>query len=202
LATGLAALAAPGALHSDVTGASSRSMIPGRLLVPLLVLAGCATDDKQGWPSLSPRANEVSPLVPRVPLGACAACVPDATAPVAAPPPLLGIPEPLPLPADADAQMRAIEAAVADVEARWPAQRRDARAAIATATSDAESEAFVQASRFEALFLALGDTSSALEALEDALVYRTDQPNLSARARDLRQRLDRLESIRVAGLDR
>ncbi|WP_439533446.1 hypothetical protein [Polymorphobacter sp.] len=170
-------------------------------LALLVVLAGCASTEKGGWPSLAPRANEVSPLVPRVPLGACAGCAPDAAVTFTTPPPLLGVPEPLPLPADAADRLTALEAAIADVEKRWPGQRRDALAAIRAASADNDTERDTQASRFEALFLTLGETSAALEELEDGLADRPDEAALAARALDLRLRLDRLEAVRVAGLD-
>jgi hypothetical protein len=184
-------------------------MIRAASLLLMFALGGCATSDDKRWPSLAPRANEVSPLVPRVPLGACAACAPDARPETnivfTAPPPLLAAPEPLPLPEDAATRMTAIEAAIADVEGRWPEQRRKARAAIAAAPAENTTEADVQASRYEALFFALGDTSAALETLEDSLA---DQPQssrqglsaLAARAVAARLRLDQLEAVRAAGL--
>jgi hypothetical protein len=184
-------------------------MIRAAALLFVFALGGCATSDDKRWPSLAPRANEVSPLVPRVPLGACATCAPDASPDTnvvfTAPPPLLPAPEPLPLPEDAAARMAAIEAAIADVEGRWPEQRQKAQAAIAAASSANTTEAEVQASRYEALFLALGDASAALETLEDSLA---DQPQsasqepsaLAARAVAARLRLDQLEAVRAAGL--
>jgi hypothetical protein len=184
-------------------------MIRAASLLLLFALAGCATSDDKRWPSLAPRANEVSPLVPRVPLGACAACAPDASPDTnivfTAPPPLLAAPAPLPFPADAADRMAAIEAAIADVETRWPGQRQKARAAIAAASSANTTEAEVQASRYEALFLPLGDTSAALETLEDSLADQPQSaeqapPTLAARALAARLRLDQLEAVRAAGL--
>jgi hypothetical protein len=167
----------------------------------LALLAGCASTDDKAWPSLEPRSYELSPLVPRVPLGACAGCTsgPSAEA-VSVPPPLLGLPQRAALPADAAAQLEAIEAIVADIEQRWPALRSEGLAAIAAAGEDQEGERMVRAGRFESLFLALGEPSATLDRLQGALLDHPEQTALASRAAALRQRLEQLEAVRSAGL--
>ncbi len=179
------------------------------LSIPLL-LAACASSDGddpadarlKGWPSLAPRPGEVSPLVPRVPLGAFAGCGPDAretAAPVLAPLAALPLPQPVPLPADAAARLQAAEAVIAAVEADAGPARARARAAIAAAGPGAEpTEAEVQRSRFEALFLQLGPAAADIEALMPAL---ESDPALAARAAALAARLEALDTERRRGLD-
>ena len=181
----------------------------------LLVLAGCATGGDGPWPSLAPRANEISPLVPRVPLGACAGCVSDVAGSagagagaVSVPPAALGAPALPPLPDDLTAALAVISAGIGDVEARWPRARTVGVAAIGNARAfgaeELASEAEVQASRFEALFLGLGALDAELMLIEDGLTARTEsEPEMAAaraEAAALRARLAALESVRMAGL--
>lgn len=168
-----------------------------------MLLAGCAAGDKGPWPSLAPRANEVSPLVPRVPLGACAGCDSGtATSWRPAPPALLGPPALPPLPDDLAGRLTLLSAALAEVETRWPAARAQAQAAVAAASDpdDRTSEAEVQASRFEALFLGLGEIDAELMLIEDGLAARPDMAAEAAAMAALRTRLEALEEVRLAGL--
>ena len=189
-------------LHRRWGRASSQTMT-WRLPLVLLLLAGCAGGDKGTWPSLAPRANEVSPLVPRVPLGACAGCTSGEVVQADSPPPaLLGPPQLPALPDDAGARLAAMAVAIGEVEARLPAARVDAQAALSRAVDaeDRDSEADVQASRFEALFLPLGEIDAELALIEEGLAARPELAALAAEAAALRARLQALETLRVAGL--
>lgn len=180
---------------------------PGIILI--VMLAGCASDDagedvaiKPGWPSLAPRAGEVSPLVPRVPAGACAGC--NSGPAVVVTPALADLPAPVRavLPADAEARLASIETAVAAVEAAWPRALDAARAAVRNAPAGArDTEADVQASRFEALFQSLGAQDAALAALEPVLAEAEGGDTLNGRAADLRARLDALDDARKNSLN-
>jgi len=184
-----------------------------RGLVLGVFLTGCAGGDGGRWPTLAPRANEVSPLVPRVPLGACAGCDSGPAPAMSAPPALLGMPELPPLPGDVNARLAAIAAGIAEVEGHLPAARDEARvaqiraaqirAAQTGAFADEEtraSEADVQASRFEVLFLGLGELDGELALIEDGLAVRPEMAALMAEAAALRARLEALEAVRTAGL--
>ncbi len=179
-------------------------------LLTALLLGACANGDadeprerRPGWPSLAPRANEVSPLVPRVPLGRCVGCSPDAPA---APPPLpalAGLPAitEATIPADADQRLGAIEAEIRRVESRWPVLQREARQAIAAAGAEARDiEAEAQASRFEALFQPLGEQDAALAGLQAALADAAGGEALASPAAALRARLAELDAVRRGGL--
>lgn len=180
------------------------------LSLSALLLAACASDDaaeprdrRPGWPSLAPRADEVSPLVPRVPLGRCVGCSPDAPAAPPQLPALAGLPAIVeqPLPADAAARLTEIESEIARVEAEWPVLQRDARRAIAAAGAEAKAiESEAQASRFEVLFQPLGVQDSALAALEPVFAQAQGGDALAARASALRARLEALDAIRRRGL--
>ncbi len=177
----------------------------GTALLTVLLAAGCAgNNDGNPWPTLAPRAGEISPLVPRTPLGACATCGPDG-APVtvaeAAPPP----PPPPAAPTDAASRLAVSEAVIVDIEARWPEQRKAGLAALAAtagaAAEDAAAEREVQLSRLEAIFLPLGSEEVALDELEEALLGTTGSEPLLRRLAELRTRIDRLQAIRDIGLD-
>lgn len=169
-------------------------------ILTLVLLAGCASANRGGdWPSLAPRAGELSPLVPRNPLGPCAACGQDVFATPVVPPPT-ALP---PAPADAAARLAAIEAALVEIEREFPAQRRAAAAAIAAAAgkaadSNAATDAEVQRSRLEALFQPLARQAKALDALEDDLTGKADAGALLTRLTTLRDRLDKLDADRAA----
>ncbi|WP_416906950.1 MAG: hypothetical protein ACMVO5_07755 [Polymorphobacter sp.] len=177
----------------------------------MMALAGCAGGEARDWPSLAPRAGEVSPLVPRVPLGACVGCGPDAEVAAAeaeaAAADSLGVtalPAPVRpvLPGDMTARLDGIEAGIAAVEAAWPGARTDGLAAIAAAGGGAvETEAAVQASRFEALFQPLGPEDAALTALEAILGDAEGGAAFAGRVAGLRARLDALEVVRAGGLE-
>lgn len=177
-----------------------------------LLLGACAGNagdeaeagSKPGWPSLAPRVGEVSPLVPRVPLGVCAACSPDA--PGTAPPPLpamADLPPPVRavLPDDVEDRLTRIAAILTQIEAAWPAARDTARAAIADAPAGAlETEADVQASRFEALFQPLGPEDAALAALEAAIADGAGAAAYAPLVTALRARMATLDAVRATGL--
>lgn len=149
------------------------------------------------WPTLAPRPGEVTPMVPRTPSGACAGCGQDVFAE-----PAVAEPAPLPQPpADAGARIAAIDSAIASVEAAIPAQRRAADAAVAaargTATdSNASTEAEVQLSRLESLYLPLSVQSRALDVLQDDLTGKAGAEALNARVQTLRDRIARLDEGR------
>jgi hypothetical protein len=182
-------------------------------LLPVLLLGACAGDDggpadaklEPGWPSLAPRVGEVSPLVPRVPLGVCATCGPDAAGTVTAPLPAMAdlpAPEPGVLPGDIEARLERIEASISRIEAEWPAARDAAWAAIAGAPAGAvETEADVQASRYEALFQPLGSEDAALGVLEAAVANAEGAEAYAARMAALRARLVALEALRAGGIN-
>jgi hypothetical protein len=175
---------------------SMRSLLP--LLALLAALSGCAGMNRgESWPTLAPRAGEVSPLVPRTPLGACAGCGQDlVAAPAAAT--VAALP---PVPADVAARLAGVETAIAAVEAAAPARRADwARAAAAAAgkadDSDAATEAEVQRSRYEALLLPLGIEERALDVIEDDLTGKADAEAGLARVAALRARIAALDDAR------
>jgi hypothetical protein len=172
---------------------SMRSALP--LLAFLVALSACASlDRKESWPTLAPRAGELSPLVPRTPLGACAGCGQDAAALPPPPPPA----PPPPVPADVPARLARIGAAIAGIEAAAPARRADWQRAAAAATgkpadSDAMTEAEVQRSRYEALLLPLGIEARALDAIEDDLAGKADAAAGLAGVAALRARITALD---------
>jgi hypothetical protein len=173
---------------------SMRSLL--LLLSLLAALSGCAGMNRgESWPTLAPRLGEVSPLVPRTPLGACAGCGQDL---VAAPAAVAALP---PVPANMAARLAKVETAIAAVEAAAPARRADwARAATAAAgkadNSDAATEAEVQRSRYEALLLPLGIEERALDAIEDDLTGKADAEAGLARVAALRARIAALDEAR------
>lgn len=174
------------------------------LLVTAMLTAGCSGMQRGAdWPTLAPRPGEISPMVPRTPLGACAGCGQDVFAAPAAPPVAPPTaPALLPAPADTAARLNAIAAAIAAVETSIPGQRRTADAAIAAASgkaddSNAATEAEVQRSRLEALYLPLAVEASALDDVEDAITGKADTAALVARIASLRGRLAKLEADRL-----
>ena len=175
----------------------TRSALP--LLAFLAALSACASlDSKESWPTLAPRAGELSPLVPRTPLGACAGCGQDAAAMPPAPPSSL---PPPPVPADVPARLARVEAAIAAIEAVSPASRADWQRAVAAAAgkpadSDAMTEAEVQRSRNEALLLPLGIEARALDAIEDDLAGKADAATGLAGVVALRARIAALDAPR------
>ena len=167
------------------------------LILLFFALAGCSGMNSGKWPSLAPRPGEVSPMVPRTPLGGCPGCGQDVFAEPAAPPPIV-LPPP---PADVPARLDAVERAIADVAAKLPAQRRATDAAIARAAgqpvdSNAASTAEVERSRLESLYLPLGIQSRALDLIDDDLVGKADAAALVARAAALRAQLARMQADR------
>ncbi len=201
-------LALPGIAPGIVPGGGARI----RVAIPVAILfaiglSGCSGMTRTGrWPSLAPRPGETSTLAPPATDCNCrhGAAAPVPAVPVAAAPAVAALPLP---PADAAARLDAIAAAIAAVEAGIPAQRRAAEVAIAAArgqdaASNAATEAEVQRSRFEALFLPLAGPARALDVLADDLAGKTDTAALDARLAGLRARLDALDAVRsaVAGL--
>jgi hypothetical protein len=172
----------------------TRSALP--LLAAVVVLSGCAGLNRgESWPTLAPRAGEVSPLVPRTPLGACAGCGQDM---IAAPPAVAALP---PVPADVAARLARVETAIAAIEAAAPARRADwtratAAAAGKPADSDAATEAEVQRSRYESLLLPLGIEERALDTIEDSLTGKADADAGLASVAALRARIAALNDAR------
>ncbi len=168
------------------------------VLILLLAVAGCSGMNRGGkWPTLAPRPGEVSPLVPRTAMGACAGCgqdvfkTPAESSPAPLPPP----------PADVSARLDAVERAIAEVEAKVPAQLRATDAAIAAARgkaddSNAATEAEVQRSRLEALYLPLSVQAKALDAIDDDLTGKAGADALQGKAAGLRYRLAKLDADR------
>lgn len=169
-------------------------------VLALVLLAGCAGMNRAGpWPSLAPRATEISPLVPRTPLGACN-CGPD-TAPIGAVP-VAAAPVVAPSPADAGARIDAAERVVAAVEKSLPAQARATRTAIAAAHGETDSDAGiaaeVQRSRWEALFLPLADQTRVLDDLEAEVAGTADAAPLLVRLDAVREGIAGLQAQRAA----
>ncbi|MBC7521060.1 MAG: hypothetical protein H7268_08215 [Sandarakinorhabdus sp.] len=159
-------------------------------------LAGCASRSNEKWPTLAPRPGEMSPLVPRTPMsGACAGCGQDAAA-VAVP---VAAPAPEPVPADIAGRIAASDKAIAAIEAAFPAQAQRTQAAIKAAAgggADASSEAEVQRSRLESVFLPLAIEARSLDAIEDDLVGKADAAAARAQVAALRVRVAALEAAR------
>lgn len=165
------------------------------VLVLCGALAGCASRGEGKWPTLAPRPGELSPLVPRTPLGSCVGCGQDVF-PVPAPP---VAPVILPVSADIGPRIAASDKAIASVEAAYPAQARTTAAAIKAAGSgniDAITEAEVQRSRLESILLPLAIESRALDSIEDDLVGKADAAPRVAQVQALRARIAALEATR------
>jgi hypothetical protein len=171
------------------------------LLAPILLvataLAGCTRGgEDQPWPTLAPRAGEVSPLVPRTPMGACPGCGQDMVAvPVVVPPPALP-----PVGTDVAGRLAAVDKAIAEIEAAYPEQLRITQAAVRKETSgapDAEAEAEVQRSRLESLFLPLAIQARALDEIDDDLAGKAGTETWLPQLEKLRQRLAALQAVRV-----
>ncbi|WP_426167690.1 hypothetical protein [Sandarakinorhabdus sp. DWP1-3-1] len=163
-----------------------------------VVLAGCGGMNSGKWPSLAPRAGEISPMVPRTPLGACAGCGQDVFTESPEPAPIV-LP---PVPADVPARLDSVEKAVAAVADALPAQRRATEAAIARAAgtrpdSNAASDAEVERSRLELLYVPLGAQERALDAIEDDLAGKAGAEALAARTQALRSRIAQLQGERL-----
>jgi hypothetical protein len=168
-------------------------------LLPLLLLAGCTRGGEDApWPTLAPRAGEVSPMVPRTPVGACPGCGQDllaAPAPAETPP----LPPLPPVGADVAGRIAAVDKAIAEVEAAYPAQLRTTRAAVRAAESggeDAVGEAEVQRSRLESLFLPLAVQARTLDEIEDDLAGKAGTAAPLARVEALRGRIETLQAVR------
>lgn len=113
----------------------------------------------------------------------------------------LPLPQPVSLPADVEERLAVIDAELARIEAAWPAARTSGRVAIRSAgPGAAETEAEVQASRFEALFQPLGRQDSALTALEALLPDPASNPAIASRFTALRTRLSALDATRSGGV--
>jgi hypothetical protein len=162
----------------------------------ILLLVGCTRDGEGAkWPTLAPRPGELSPLVPRTPLGNCPGCGQDMiAAPVVVEPPPLP-----PVGADVAGRIEAVGKAIAEVEAAYPAQLRTTQTAVrqaAAGDADAVGEAEVQRSRLESLFLPLAVQARALDAIEDDLAGKADTGPALARVAALRARLAALQAVR------
>jgi hypothetical protein len=158
-------------------------------------LAGCRSADDTRWPTLLPRPGEVSPLVPRTPLGACAGCGQDVFTAPAEPPP----PAPVAIPADAVARLDAVETAIRDAEAQLPDARRTVERAAAAAHAapgdeNAATTVEVERSRLALLLVPLVAQSAALDALQDALTGADGAEALLPRLAALRERLAKLQA--------
>ena len=166
------------------------------LFTVLALLSGCAGMNRgESWPTLAPRPGEVSPLVPRTPLGACAGCGQDM---IVAPPAIAALPA---VPADVAARLARVETAIAAIEAAAPARRADwtratAAAAGQSADSDVATEAEVQRSRYESLLLPLGIEERALDTIEDDLTGKAEADAALASVAALRARIAALNDAR------
>jgi hypothetical protein len=158
-------------------------------------LAGCRRADESRWPTLLPRPGEVSPLVPRTPMGACAGCGQDVfTASPASSPPA-----PVPVPGDAVARLDATEKAIRVIEAKLPDIRRALDRAVLAANaapgdSDLATNAEIERSRLALLRVPLLQQGATLDALEDALVGADGAAPLRDRLAALRARLVQLRA--------
>ena len=158
-------------------------------------LAGCASDMRGKWPSLAPRAGEVTEQTPVTATGACAGCGQDM---VAAPPAAATVPQPPP--ADTEARLAAITAVIAGVEESSAAKARTAVAAISAARRDParSADAEVERSRYESLFLPLSVEDRRLELLGDDVAGRTGADVVLARIAALQARLAALQDRRTS----
>lgn len=166
------------------------------VLLMFFVLTACTRAGEEAkWPTLAPRAGELSPLVPRTPLGTCPGCGQDMiAAPVVAEPSALP-----PVGTDVAGRIDAVGRAIAEVETAYPAQLRRTEAAVRAAAggdADAVGEAEVQRSRLESLFLPLALQSRALDSIEDDLAGKADAAPVLAKVAALRARLAALEAVR------
>jgi len=171
-------------------------MRPALLCFGLLALSGCAGLNRgESWPTLAPRQGEVSPLVPRTPMGACAGCGQDVFASLPAP---AALP---PVPTDVAARLGSVEQAIAAIETAAPARRAawaraEAAATGTAADSDAATEMEVQRSRYESLLLPLAIEERALDAIEDDLTGKADPEAGMASVAALRARIAILDTAR------
>ena len=161
------------------------------LPLALLLLTGCASGMEGKWPTLAPRPGEISAdgLAPPT----CPGCGTDMAAKPVTPVAAL-----LPLPADVDSRLSESTKAIADVEAKAPAQARRASAAAATARADParSGDAEVERSRFEALFLPLAIEDRRLDVLADDVAGRDGADAVMDRIAALRARLATLATLR------
>ena len=150
------------------------------------------------WPSLAPRAGEISASAPRASTGSCAGCGQDVFKEPAAPA-AVALP---PAPADVGARLDSVAKILDDVEAKLPAQRKATGNAIAAAQgrpadSNAATEAEVQRSRLESLYLPLNVQEHALDVIDDDLTGKAGADALVTQAQALRARLAKLQAERL-----
>jgi hypothetical protein len=102
------------------------------------------------------------------------------------------------MPVDTEARLVSIDTAIAAVEAQAPGQARTAIAAINAARRNAavSSDAEVERSRYESLFLSLSIEGRRLDVLGDAVAGRDGAEAVLARIAALRSRLDGLQQAR------
>lgn len=168
-------------------------------LMLLLAVTGCADMNRGGkWPSLAPRPGEISGSAPRASTGPCAGCGQDAFEEPATPA-AVALP---PAPADVGARLDSVAKTIDGVEAKLPAQRKATADAIAVAAgksadSNAATEAEVQRSRLESLYLPLNVEEHALDVIDDDLTGKAGADVLVAQAQALRARLARLQADRL-----
>ncbi len=168
-----------------------------------MLLAGCSSLNGGRWPTLAPRPGEISPLVPRTPLGACAGCGQDVF-PAQAQAALPVLSEPRQAPADAGARLDAVEAAITAMEASLATQNTVLDAAIARAAAvpgneDLSVTVEVERSRLQLLQVPLVAQDEALDGLADDLYGVADAAALRARLEVLRARIVALRDGRPAG---
>ena len=161
------------------------------IVLNFAALGGCARDMDGKWPSLAPRAGEVTAQV----TGPCAGCGQDIAVAPAEP-----LPAPAPLPADTASRLTAIAGVIAGIEAKVPTQARTATEAIAAARRDSArgGDAEVERSRYEALFLPLSVEERRLDLLADDVAGRDGGDAALATVETLRGRLMVLQAKRGA----
>ncbi len=168
-----------------------------------MLLAGCSSLNGGRWPTLAPRPGEISPLVPRTPLGACAGCGQDVfPAQAQAAQPVAAVPRQAP--ADSVARLDAVETAITAVETSLAAQnavvnRAVASAAAAPGNDDLGVTAEVERSRLQLMYVALVAQDEVLDGLADDLDGVADAAALRARLAMLRARIVALRDGSPAG---
>jgi hypothetical protein len=188
----------------DVLGEGPMRALAGPLLLSL-ALTACAGRGGD-WPTLAPRAGEISPMVPRnlpgsaATAGRCRQAV-DCAPPSAASPPAvapaapdLPPPPPAPDPAAIAAELSAIEAALADVEtAAAPLRaRRDAareQAAGQATDSPAAARAELAESALQAALAPLERLAYRLSSLEAAAAQGPDGAGMAPQLAALSARI-------------
>lgn len=171
-------------------------------LILAVVLTGCASRGSE-WPSLAPRAGEVSPMVPRnVPgLQPCANATGDArcdAAPASAAAPLMPPPAPPPALADVLATLDRLERVLTAVEqaagpARAALQRAQAAAAGSSPDSAAANGVVMAQAALDSALQPLQAAAFQVAALDEATAASPDRASYAGRIAALASRVALLD---------